>query len=50
MVVAFQAELIRDEKTLGVELFEHISKATRDNPSLKEKLIQEVARIKKKAK
>jgi hypothetical protein len=50
MVVEFKAELIRDEKTLGVELFEQMSKAIRDNPSLKEKLIQEVARIKKKAK
>jgi hypothetical protein len=50
MVVEFKAELIRDDKTLGVELFEHISNATRDNPSLKEKLLQEVARIKKKAK
>ena len=50
MVVTYQAGLIRDEKILGLELFEHISKAIRDNPSLKEKLVQEVARLKKKAK
>ena len=47
-VVAFQAELIRDEKLLGLKLFEQISKAIQDNPSLKEKLVQEVARLKKK--
>jgi hypothetical protein len=50
MVVAYQVELIRDEKILGLELFEHISKVIRDDPSLKEKLVQEVARLKKKAK
>jgi hypothetical protein len=50
MVVTYQAGLIRDEKILGLELFEHISKAIRDNPSLKEKLVQEVVRLKKKAK
>jgi len=48
MVIAYQAELIRDEKLLGVALFEQISKAIQDNPSLKEKLLQEVARLKKK--
>jgi hypothetical protein len=47
-VVAFQADLIRDEKLLGLKLFEEISKAIQDNPSLKEKLVQEVARLKKK--
>ncbi len=50
MVVSYQAELIRDEKVLGLELYEHLSKAIRDDPSLKEKLVQEVARLKKKAK
>ena len=50
MVVTYQAELIRDEKVLGLELYEHLSKAIRDDPSLKEKLVQEVARLKKKAK
>jgi hypothetical protein len=50
MVVAYQAGLIRDEKVLGLELFEHISKVIRDDPSLKEKLVQEVARLKNKAK
>ena len=50
MVVAYQVELIRDQKILGLELFEHISKVIRDDPSLKEKLVQEVARLKKKAK
>ncbi len=50
MVVAYQVELIRDEKILGLELFEHVSKVIRDDPSLKEKLVQEVARLKKKAK
>jgi hypothetical protein len=47
-VIAFQADLIRDEKLLGLKLFEEISKAIQDNPSLKEKLVQEVARLKKK--
>jgi hypothetical protein len=46
-VVAFQADLIRDEKLLGVKLFEQISKAIQDNPTLKEKLVQEVAQLKK---
>ncbi len=50
MVVSYQTELIRDEKVLGLELYEHLSKAIRDNPSLKEKMVQEVARLKKKAK
>jgi hypothetical protein len=47
-VIAFQSDLIRDEKLLGLKLFEEISKAIQDNPSLKEKLVQEVARLKKK--
>jgi hypothetical protein len=47
-VIEFQADLIRDEKLLGLKLFEEISKAIQDNPSLKEKLVQEVARLKKK--
>ena len=47
-VIAFQADLIRDEKLLGLKIFEEISKAIQDNPSLKEKLVQEVARLKKK--
>ena len=47
-VIEFQAGLIRDEKLLGLKLFEEISKAIQDNPSLKEKLVQEVARLKKK--
>lgn len=50
MVTSYQADLIRDEKVLGLELYEQLSKAVRDNPSLKEKLVQEVARLKKKAK
>jgi hypothetical protein len=50
MIVEFQAKLIRDEKLLGIELFEHLSKVIRDDPSQKEKLVQEVARIKKKVK
>ena len=47
-VVAFQADLIRNEKLLGLKLFEQISKAIQENPSLKEKLVQEVAQLKKK--
>jgi hypothetical protein len=47
-VIDFQADLIRDEKLLGLKLFEEISKSIQDNPSLKEKLVQEVARLKKK--
>jgi hypothetical protein len=50
LVVAYQAELIRDEKVLGLEVFEQLSKIIRDDPSQKEKLVQEVARLKKKAK
>lgn len=50
VVVVYQVELIRDEKVLGLELFEHISQVIRDDPSLKEKLVQEVGRLKKKAK
>ena len=50
LVVVYQAELIRDEKVLGLELFEQLSKIIRDDPSQKEKLVQEVARLKKKAK
>ena len=50
LVVAYQAELIRDEKVLGLEIFEQLSKIIRDDPSQKEKLVQEVARLKKKAK
>jgi hypothetical protein len=49
-VVIYQAELIRDEKLLGIEIFEHLSKVIRDDPSMKEKLVQEVARLKKKTK
>jgi hypothetical protein len=48
MVIVFQADLIRDEKVLGLKIFEQISKAIQDNPSLKEKLVQEVAQLKKK--
>ena len=47
-VIDFQADLILDEKLLGLKLFEEISKAIQDNPSLKEKLVHEVARLKKK--
>jgi len=49
LVVAYQAELIRDEKVLGLELFEQLSKIIRDDPSQKEKLVQEVARFKKES-
>ncbi|MDA0315642.1 MAG: hypothetical protein O2829_05165 [Bacteroidetes bacterium] len=48
MIITYQADLIRDEKLLGLKLFEQISKAIQDNPSLKEKLVQEVAQLKKK--
>jgi hypothetical protein len=50
MVVTYQAGLIRDEKVLGLELFEQLSRIIRDDPAQKEKLVQEVARLKKKAK
>ncbi len=50
MVVTYQAGLIRDEKVLGLELFEQLSQIIRDDPAQKEKLVQEVARLKKKAK
>ena len=48
MVIAFQADLIRDEKLLGLKLFEQISKAIQDNPSLNEKLVQKVTQLTKK--
>ena len=50
MVVTYQAELIRDEKVLGLVFFVQPAEGIRDDPSLKEKLVQEVARLKKKAK
>ena len=48
MVIGFQADLIRDEKVLGLKIFEQISKAIQDDPVLKEKLVQKVAQLTKK--
>lgn len=50
MVISYQAELIQDEKVLGTALYHKISKLIREDPSLKEKLVQEVARLKKQTK
>ena len=48
MVIGFQADLIRDEKVLGLKIFEQISKAIQNDPVLKEKLAQKVAQLTKK--
>jgi hypothetical protein len=48
MVIGFQADLIRDEKLLGLKIFEQISKAIQNDPVLKEKLVQKVAQLTKK--
>ena len=48
LVIVFQADLIRDEKLLGLKLFEQISKAIQDDPAMKEKLVQKVAQLTKK--
>lgn len=48
LIIGFQADLIRDEKLLGLKTFEQISKAIQDNPSLKEKLVQKVAQLTRK--
>jgi hypothetical protein len=45
MVIVFQADLIRDEKVLGLKIFEQISKAIQDDPAMKEKLVQKVAQL-----
>lgn len=47
-VIAYQVELIRDEKLLGVELYQRIAALVQEDPTLKEKLDQEVSRLKKK--
>lgn len=47
-VLAFQVDLIRDEKLLGTELYQRIAALVAEDPTLKEKLDQEVSRIKKK--
>jgi hypothetical protein len=48
MVIGFQADLIRDEKVLGLKIFEQISEAIQSDPVLKEKLVQKVAQLTKK--
>ena len=48
MVIGFQADLIRDEKLLGLKIFEQISKAIQDDPAMKEKLVQKVVQLTKK--
>lgn len=47
-IIAHQAELIRDEKLLGVELYQRIALLVQEDPTLKEKLDQEISRLKKK--
>ena len=47
-VIAYQVELIQDEKLLGTELYERIATLVDEDPMLKEKLDQEIRRLKKK--
>lgn len=47
-VLAYQVDLIRDEKLLGVELYQRITLLVQEDPTLKEKLDQEISRLKKK--
>lgn len=48
LVIGFQADLIRDEKLLGLKIFEQISKAIQNDPAMKEKLVQKVTQLTKK--
>lgn len=47
-VIAYQVELIRDEKLLGTDLYQQIATLVQEDPTLKEKLDQEIRRLKKK--
>ena len=47
-VIAYQVDLIQDEKLLGLELYERIAELVAEDPMLKEKLDQEIRRLKKK--
>jgi hypothetical protein len=47
-VIAYQVDLIRDDKLLGLELYERIAALVEEDPMLKEKLDQEIRRLKKK--
>ncbi len=47
-VIAYQVDLIRDDKLLGLELYERIAALVAEDPMLKEKLDQEIRRLKKK--
>lgn len=49
-VLAYQVDLIRDEKLLGTELYQRIAGLIADDPTLKEKLDQEISRLKKNRK
>jgi hypothetical protein len=49
-VLTYQVDLIRDEKLLGTELYQRIAVLIADDPTLKEKLDQEISRLKKKRK
>lgn len=47
-IIAYQVGLIRDEKVLGLELYERIASLVAEDPMLKEKLDEEIRRLKKK--
>jgi hypothetical protein len=47
-IVAYQVDLIGDEKVLGLKLYERIAALVAEDPMLKEKLDQEIRRLKKK--
>jgi hypothetical protein len=49
-VIAYQADLIRDEKLLGMTLYLQIATLVEEDPTQKEKLDQEIRRLKKKKK
>lgn len=49
-VIAYQADLIRDEKLLGMTLYLQIATLIEEDPTQKEKLDQEIRRLKKKKK
>ncbi len=47
-IIAYQVDLIQDEKLLGLELYDRIAELVAEDPMLKEKLDQEIRRLKKK--
>ena len=48
VIVTYQAGLIQDEKILGIVLYQQISEELKNNPAMRVRLDQEVAKLKKK--